>query len=63
MRYINKLERDNAELNVILGKIEDEVLDLYRYLNSEKFYNDPYVNKNDVLLRLAEIRSLSNERR
>ena len=63
MNYIKRLELEKKELNDILKNINEDVIDLHRYLNSEKFYNDPYVNKSDVIYRLAEALSLSNERR
>jgi len=63
MNYIKRLEMEKKELNEILGKVNENIIELHRYLNSEKFYNDPYVNKSDVIYRLADAMSLSNERR
>ena len=63
MKYINQLQQDKKELNETLGQINKAIVDLHRYLNSEKFYNDPYVNKTDVIYRLADALSLSLERR
>jgi len=63
MNYIKQLELDKKELHETLNKINENIVELHRYLNSEKFYNDPYVNKSDVIYRLADALSLSNERR
>ena len=63
MNYIKQLELDKKELHETLDKINENIVELHRYLNSEKFYNDPYVNKSDVIYRLADALSLSNERR
>lgn len=35
--------------------VKNGLLELRRYLNSSKFANDIYVNKDDILLRLNEI--------
>ena len=38
----------------LIATLEDGLLDLRRYCNSEKFSIDVMINKNDILLRLNE---------
>jgi len=53
-----QLELENSELNDLLFKADQEIIAIMRYLNSTKFYKDPYVNISDMFLRLEELRSL-----
>lgn len=63
MNYIKQLQQDKQELNEIVSKINEDVVDLFRYLHSEKFYIDNSVNKDDIILRLNNVLSLSYESR
>lgn len=51
MNYLKKLEQENAALKTW-------VADLDLYVNSSKFSENPMVNKNDINLRLQELRTL-----
>ena len=50
---------ENQELQTRLDQIHEEVTHLVSYLQSPKFHEDPTVQVQDVLNRMAEIRSLS----
>ena len=39
----------------IIATLEDGLLDIRRYLNSDKFSEDIMVNKNDILMRISEV--------
>ena len=60
MKYISKLQLRIAELEGQMSLADDVIIDLYKYLNSEKFHNDNSVNVGDVMTRLAPIRNLLN---
>ena len=59
MKYITKLEEENAELKKKIADAKIEIDDLTSYLNSKKFHCgdslDGYVNVKDVLDRLKKI--------
>lgn len=56
MKYINKLQMENSELKNRLKTADIIIIDLYRYLHSEKFHVDNTVNVNDIFNRLDDIR-------
>lgn len=60
MNYIKKLQLENKEKDEKLAAIREDVNALYRYLQSEKFYTNTYVNKNDIFLRLENVQFLLN---
>ncbi len=60
MNYINQLQLRVAELEGQMSCADDVIVDLYRYLQSEKFHVDNKVNVQDIFLRLAPIRNLLN---
>lgn len=39
-----------------IERLENGLNDIRRYLNSSKFYHDVSVNKNDILMRINEIK-------
>lgn len=58
MNYIKKLQANNTGLKDQMSQADEIVVDLYRYLTSEKFHENDMVNVRDVMTRLAPIRSL-----
>lgn len=52
--YIHTLQDENAELRGKLAETHDVICELCRYLSSDKFTSDPYVNVGDVFARLAD---------
>jgi hypothetical protein len=48
MNHIKKLKQENELL-------KQGLKDLLKYIHSEKFSVDPYVNKSDIELRINEI--------
>ena len=46
-----ELEAKIYELETKLSKIEEIHMDLYRYLNNDKFNLDTTVNKSDIFLK------------
>ena len=60
MNYIKRLQSDVAERDTALSEIDEDVSQLVSYLTSDKFSCgsdlDGYVNINDVLGRLQNVR-------
>jgi hypothetical protein len=60
MNYIKRLQGDIAERDTALSEIDEDVSQLVAYLTSDKFACgsdlDGYVNINDVLGRLQNVR-------
>lgn len=61
MRYINRLEAEAQAANTAAKATREQIDDLVSYLNSSKFRCgdelDGYVNIQDILPRLFEMRS------
>ena len=55
MNYIKRLEADNKRRGKMIDAMEAELMDLRRYLTSEKFHEDPTVQVQDVLNRLENV--------
>jgi len=60
MRYINKLELDIKNLQTQMTEADEVIVELYKYLQLEKFHNDKMVNVQDIFNRLAPIRNILN---
>jgi hypothetical protein len=58
MNHIERLTRDNAELIAKAQQASTELTDLYVYLTSSKFYEDPTVQVSDVMRRTEQLRSI-----
>ena len=58
MNHIERLTRDNAELIAKAQQASTELTDLYVYLTSSKFYDDPTVQVSDVMRRTEQLRSI-----
>ena len=58
MNHIERLTRDNSELIAKVQQASNELTDLYVYLTSSKFYEDPTVQVSDVMRRTAHLRSI-----
>ena len=58
MNHIKRLTRDNAELIAKAQQASTELTDLYVYLTSSKFYEDPTVQVSDVMRRTEQLRSI-----
>jgi hypothetical protein len=52
------LTRENEELKATIGAAREELFGLVRYLQSDKFSNDPTVQVQDVMNRLANAESI-----
>ena len=58
MNYIHRLQQDICDLENSKSMAHDKVEWMISYLQSNKFMEDPYVNKQDLLPALLEIRLL-----
>ena len=58
MNHIERLTRDNSELIAKAQQASTELTDLYVYLTSSKFYEDPTVQVSDVMRRTEQLRSI-----
>jgi hypothetical protein len=58
MNHIERLTRDSAELIAKAHQASTELTDLYVYLTSSKFYEDPTVQVSDVMRRTEQLRSI-----
>ena len=58
MNHIERLTRDNSELIAKTQQASTELTDLYVYLTSSKFYEDPTVQVSDVMRRTDQLRSI-----
>lgn len=56
MNYIKQLQNELLEVNAELAGLKSGLIDLERYLLSDKFFNDPTVQIQDVLNRIADAR-------
>ena len=54
MNYIKRLEYENKKLAAEIVGLRTGITDLKKYLNSPKFHNEPWVNIQDIFLRLDE---------
>ncbi len=61
MNYIKRLQMENAAYADTLHTIETQTLEIIQYLSSAKFSTDDYVNRNDILPRLIDIRLNATE--
>ena len=52
-------QRDILQMQVMIYRAG--IRNIYRYLNSEKFFVDPSVNKSDIFQRLEDIQTDLNE--
>ncbi len=55
MNYIKQLEKENATYRRMIAAVEAEIVDVYRYLQSEKFHKDTTVQVADVMRRLENV--------
>ena len=58
MRYINKLQEQNQQQSKQITETYNRIIELQTYLLSPKFYDDPTVQKQDILNRLETMRSI-----
>jgi hypothetical protein len=58
MNHIKRLTSDNSELIAKAHQASTELTDLYVYLTSSKFYEDPTVQVSDVMRRTEQLRSI-----
>ena len=56
MNYIKRLEREVDELSDDKREARQELDELWRYLQSSKFHDDPTVQVADVMHRLMNLR-------
>jgi hypothetical protein len=61
MNYIKRLQEENKGLKANIENAETVIQDMQRYLNSNKFRCgdelDQYININDILTRLNEVKA------
>lgn len=57
MNYIKQLQAENENLKNEIAFLKEGIRSVKVYLHSSKFDSDISVNKNDILLRIAEIES------
>ena len=58
MRYINKLQEQNQQQSAQITAVYNRMIELENYLLSPKFYDDSKVEKQDILNRLHDMRSI-----
>lgn len=58
MRYINKLQEQNQQQSAQIAAVYNRMIELETYLLSPKFYDDSKVEKQDILNRLHDMRSI-----
>lgn len=61
MNYIKELQEENKALKEQLKNVDNSILEIYRYLQSEKFYVNDMVNIKDMFLRLQDTRNIITE--
>ena len=57
MNYIKRLQKENEELRTDKKAARETLTELYSYLTSPKFHEDPTVQTADVLRRIEPARS------
>lgn len=57
MNYIKQLQMQIEEHEEYIRRINEGIVDLQMYLMTEKFWNDTTVQVQDVINRLADVRS------
>ena len=55
MNYIKKLQKENGELRKELLVLSEGIDQVQAYLRSNKFSENPMVNREDIFLRFNEI--------
>lgn len=53
--YINALQNERDNLREEIVALRGGLTRLLHYVSSDKFSQDPYVNKDDIILRIREI--------
>jgi hypothetical protein len=57
MNYIKRLQEENQEKQTRIQELEDKIVEVMRYINSDKFKAEGelqgYVNIKDIALRLT----------
>ena len=61
MNYIKRLEKENATYRRMIAAVEAEIVDVFRYLQSEKFHEDTTVQGADVMRRLENVTGAAYE--
>ncbi len=61
--YIQRLEDERAALTAQVAGLEEGITELRRYLQTEKFWQDPTVQVQDVFARLDDAHNLGTNRR
>ena len=55
MNYIKRLEKENETYRRMIAAVEGELIEVFRYLQSEKFHEDTTVQVADVMRRLENV--------
>jgi len=59
--YMQKMEEELKEKKARVKELAEAIRDIQTYLSSEKFYKDPYVNKDDIFRMLPHVYDLDFE--